>query len=158
MTRAQRRFLLVTGGLAVLFAGLQLVPYGGGRTNPPVTGEPVWADPRTEALFARSCADCHSHRTRWPWYASVAPVSWLVVHDVEEGREHFNVSAWGVQERNEGEEAAEMIDVGEMPLRAYLLAHPGARLTDEERAELSRGLAATFGDRRQKRGRDDGRP
>ncbi len=152
MTRAQERILFVVGGLAILFAGLQLVPYGGGRTNPPVTGDPAWADEQTEALFARACADCHSHRTQWPWYASLAPVSWLVVHDVEEGREHFNVSAWGVQERNEGDEAAEMIDEGEMPLRAYLLAHPEARLTDGERAQLSRGLAATFGDRRQRRG------
>ena len=143
MTRSwQRRALLV--GIA-LGAGLQLVPYGRDHTNPAVVREPAWNTPRTRELFFRACKDCHSHETVWPWYSHVAPVSWLVQYDVHEGRSHFDVSAWG-REHNEGDEAAEMVREGEMPLWYYLPAHPEARLAEAERDELIAGLVATFGE------------
>jgi mono/diheme cytochrome c family protein len=127
-----------------LFLAIQLVPYGHEHVNPPVVAEPAWDSPETKALFARACADCHSNETVWPWYSSVAPVSWLVVHDVEEGRATFNVSEWGRPE-NEGDEAAETVQEGEMPLKIYLPTHPEARLTPAERQQLIAGLTATFG-------------
>ena len=82
-----------SGALALLGFGLaiQLVPYGRDHTNPPVLAEPAWDAPRTRELFFQACKDCHSNETVWPGYASLAPMSWLVQHDVEEGREHFNV-------------------------------------------------------------------
>lgn len=146
------RFALASGVVALLL--MQVVPYGRDRANPAVLGEPAWDTPETRALFVRACADCHSNQTRWPWYSHVAPVSWFVVHDVDEGRAHFNVSEWGRDRRNEGDEAAAMLLSGEMPLQAYTLVHPEARLTPEEKAALVRGLAATFGNRRaQEQGR-----
>jgi hypothetical protein len=63
---------------------------------------------------------------------------------VEEGREHLNVSAWG-QGEQEADEAAEMVEEGEMPLWFYLPLHAEARLTDQEKDRLIRGLEATFG-------------
>jgi hypothetical protein len=110
-----------------------------------VRREPDWDRPRTRELFFRTCRDCHSNETSWPWYSHVAPASWLVQHDVEEGREHFNVSEWG-REDNEGDEAAELLREGEMPPWFYLPAHPEALLTDAERRELVAGLVATFGE------------
>ena len=127
-------------GLGVL---IQLVPYGRDHVNPPVAGEPGWDRPRTRELFLRACKDCHSNQTQWPWYSSVAPASWLVQRDVEEGRSHFNVSEWG-REKNHGDEAAEMVREGEMPPWFYLPAHPDARLSERERDELVAGLTATF--------------
>jgi mono/diheme cytochrome c family protein len=132
------------GSLLVLLLALQLVPYGRDHTNPPVVAEPAWDSPETRALFVRACADCHSNQTVWPWYSNVAPVSWLVAHDVEEGRAKFNVSMWG-QQRNEGDEAAEAVREGEMPMKIYLPTHPEARLTPTEREQLIAGLTATFG-------------
>jgi Haem-binding domain len=137
-----RRILLGLGGLLL---AIQVVPYGRAHTNPPVSGQPTWDSPRTQELFGRACADCHSHQTQWPWYSNVAPVSWLVQRDVDEGRSHFNVSTWGVQRHNEGEEAAEMLQTEEMPPWFYLPAHPEARLSAAEKAELTQGLIATFG-------------
>lgn len=133
--------------LAVLGAALaiQFVPYGRDHYNPPIVKEPRWDSPRTRTLFNRACADCHSNRTRWPSYANVAPVSWLVTHDVNEGREHFNVSVWGIQERNKGDEAAEEVEKGEMPMAIYTLMHPEARLSDAEKKALIEGLKKTFG-------------
>lgn len=126
---------------------IQFVPYGP-TTNPLTLAEPAWDSLATRELFLRSCGDCHSHQTRWPWYSSVAPVSWLVRHDVDEGREHFNVSAWGWQRKNKGNEAAKEVREGKMPPLIYLFAHTEARLSDDDKAFLVRGLVATFGDKR----------
>lgn len=134
-------------GLAILgvAVAIQFVPYGHAHYNPPVVKEPHWDSPRTKALFDRACADCHSNRTRWPAYADIAPVSWLVTHDVNEGREHFNVSVWGIQKRNKGKDAADELKEGEMPPAIYTVMHPEARLSETERRELIRGLEKTFG-------------
>ena len=151
MKRILRRSLIV---LLVLLVAIQLVPYGRSHDNPPVTGEPSWDSPATRALAQRACFDCHSHETRWPWYASIAPISWLVQHDVDEGREHLNFSAWDRPQKN-ADEAAEELAEGSMPLRAYLLLHAEARLDAADKAALVRGLTATFGsddDRDESRG------
>jgi len=107
--------------VVVLLVLAQLVPVS--RTNPP-----------------RACADCHTHETVWPWYASVAPVSWLVAHDVDEAREHLNLSTWTDlkprKRRKAYEEIAEMIEEEEMPLWYYVPLHPQAQLTAAERARL----------------------
>lgn len=132
-------FLILVGGV------IQFVPYGRDHSNPPISGEPQWDSPRTQELFERTCGNCHSNKTTWPWYSSIAPVSWLVQHDVDEAREHFNVSMWGTQQRNKGSDAAEELREGEMPPWVYLLGHPEAKLNDSEKAELVNGLIATFG-------------
>ena len=75
----------------------------------------------------------------------MAPASWLVQLDVEEGRSHFNVSDWG-REENHGDEAAKLVREGEMPPWFYLPLHPEAQLTDAEREKLVAGLTATFGE------------
>lgn len=124
---------------------IQFIPYGKDHTNPPIISEPTWDSPRTKELFNSACADCHSHQTKYPWYSNIAPISWLLAHDVEEGREHFNVSAWGAQKKNEGKDAAKEVREGEMPLWFYLPTHPQAKLSDPEKQELINGLEKTFG-------------
>jgi hypothetical protein len=54
----------------------------------PSGGQPIaWDSPRTEQLMTDACMDCHSNLTHWPWYSNIAPISWLVQKDVEDGRE-----------------------------------------------------------------------
>jgi len=132
-------------GVLMILALIQLVPYGKDHENPPVTNEPAWDTPRTRSLFFNACRDCHSNETRWPWYASVAPVSWLIYNDVHEGRAEFNVSRWA-QGEQEADEAAGMVREGEMPPWFYLPLHSEARLSDADTRDLIRGLIATFGD------------
>ncbi|MEX1092745.1 MAG: heme-binding domain-containing protein [Acidimicrobiia bacterium] len=137
----------VKWGLAtVLVAALaaQVVPYGRDHTNPPVVAEPQWDSSQTRDLAVRACFDCHSNETEWPWYTNIAPVSWLIQSDVDEGREELNFSEWDREQ--EGEEAAETVREGSMPPNAYLLTHPTARLTEAELAELTDGLLEMFGD------------
>lgn len=138
--------------LIVVLVAIQLVPYGRRHTNPPVTQEPRWNQPRTRALAARACFDCHSNETAWPWYSRVAPLSWIVQHDVDEGRRALNYSEW---DRGHGEarESAKSVREGEMPPWFYALPGTSAHLTSAERAELIAGFEATFGADRT-RGRD----
>ena len=138
-----RRILV---GSAVALGGalllIQLVPYGRQHHNPPTVAEPSWDSARTRELAARACFDCHSNQTRWPWYANVAPASWLLQSHVDEGRRAVNFSAWG-----RSEEEAELVDAmaeGEMPPASYLLLHGHARLGEQEKRELARGLDATL--------------
>ena len=136
----------ITISVVLLGVAIQFIPYGRNHANPPVVQEPQWDTPKTRALFMRACADCHSNETKWPWYSNIAPVSWLVQHDVDEGREHFNVSNWLHQKKNKGDEAAEEVREGDMPPLVYLPAHPEARLSKIEKKELITGLVNTFGE------------
>jgi len=131
--------------ILVLFVIIQFIPYAKDHTNPKVVAQPQWDSPKTHELFMRACGDCHSNETKWPFYSNIAPISWFVYKHVQEGREHFNISMWGVQKKNKGDEAVEEVQEGDMPLLAYLLAHPEARLTKEEKAQLIEGLRNTFG-------------
>ncbi|HPR63375.1 MAG TPA: heme-binding domain-containing protein [Thermoanaerobaculia bacterium] len=140
--------------LIFLIIAIQFIPYGRNHVNPPVVSEPDWDSAQTRAFFVVACADCHSHETKWPWYSRVAPVSWLVQHDVQEGREHFNVSLWGVQKKNRGQDAADEVRDGDMPPLMYRLGHSEARLSDEGRGQFVRGLAATFPEREERPGNE----
>ncbi len=137
--------LKIVGALALSAVAIQFIPYGKTYTNPPIISEPTWDSPRTKELFNNACANCHSHQTTYPWYSKVAPLSWLIQRDVDEGREHFNVSAWGAQKKNEGEDAAKELREGDMPPWFYLPTHPEAKLTDGEKKELISGFEKTFG-------------
>lgn len=112
------------------------------HSNPPedpshVVSATVKVPPTVQDILDRSCMDCHSHRTRWPWYSHVAPVSWLVVHDVEEGREELNFSEWGTYSRKRQMARLEMISVvvdkGEMPMKNYVLLHGEAALSEADK-------------------------
>jgi hypothetical protein len=137
---------VVLSGLVALLGVLvviQLVPYGRDHSNPSVTQEPAWDSPRTRELAIVACYDCHSNEVVWPWYSDIAPFSWSVQRHVDEGREELNFSEW---DRNqEGDEAAESVQEGEMPPLYYTLTHPAARLSDADKSEIITGFINTFG-------------
>ena len=126
-----------------LLGGIQLWPAG--RTNP-ATSAGLDAPPEVTVILRRACFDCHSNETRWPWYGYVAPVSWLLVHDVDEGRAELNFSEWGglEQERRERKlrKVVEEIEEAAMPPENYLRLHDDARLSAEE-LEIIRKWAET---------------
>jgi len=124
-----------------LFAVMQLVPYGRDHANPKVTREVTWPDARTKELARRACLDCHSNETVWPWYSHIAPISWLVYHDTLDGRRHLNFSEWD-KEQEGSDNTDTVVKRGKMPFKPYLIMHPEARLTDDEKATLIKGLVA----------------
>ncbi len=130
-------------GVVALALGIQLIPYGHDHQNPPVITEPAWDSQQTLDLAKRACFDCHSNETKWAWYTNIAPMSWLIQHDVEEGRQKLNWSEWDNPPREN--ESVETIREGSMPPRVYTVIHSEARLTDQEMSTLIDGMRATFG-------------
>ena len=138
-----KKFVIIAIALCVV---IQLIPYGRNHTNPPVVKEPAWNSPATRELVKRVCFNCHSNETTWPWYSKIAPVSWLIMHDVKEGRSKLNFSDWKNGERP-GENAnliRHEVMGGEMPPFQYRIAHPEAKLTAAEKQALVDGIAATI--------------
>jgi mono/diheme cytochrome c family protein len=131
-------------GLLTIFIVIQFLPMGKNHTNSPVVKEPQWDRPETRATFMRACADCHSNETKWPWYSNIAPVSWAIQDHVDEGREHLNVSEWGMRKYHE-DDAVREVEKGGMPLDNYLWLHSEAKLTEQEKTQFIQGLKATFG-------------
>ena len=147
MKNKKSLILKIIGGILVVaflgFVIIQLIPVD--RSNPAVVSEPNWDSPQTKELMERACYDCHSNQTEWPAYSYVAPVSWLVAHDVEEGRDKFNLSDWA-RNPGEGDEMIEEIQSGGMPMPIYLPLHPSAKLSPAETEALIAGIKATFGE------------
>jgi len=140
MKRFVRIAILVLGALFVIG---QFIPFP--RTNPAADPSAAFAavaapPPEVQAIVERSCTDCHSHRTVWPWYSRVFPASWLVSSDVKDGRRHFNLSAWkGLppqRAQHKLEQACEEVKGGDMPPSYYTLMHPRAKLTPQDVAAL----------------------
>lgn len=131
----------------VLLVMIQAVPYGRHHTNPPLRAEPSWDAERTRRLAVRVCFDCHSNHTVWPWFSHVAPISWLVQRDVDQGRRAVNFSEWD-RRQQEARESATALRSGTMPPWSYALLRPATRLSATERQDLIRGLDATLGSRK----------
>lgn len=143
-------------GLAVVFVGLQFIRPA--RTNPAVDeSQTIFArtqmTPPVTAIFNRSCADCHSNKTVWPWYTNVAPVSWFIVNHVNEARPRLNLSEWSKLDRDRQskklQQICDEVSDGAMPLSTYTPLHPGSKptpvdvkalcdWTDAERARLAK--------------------
>ena len=117
------------------------------RTNPQIDAKreihaAVALDADAGAILQRSCNDCHSHRTVWPWYSHVAPVSWLVVSDVNRGRRAMNFSEWTAYRPEEQQkhlsEVCKEVSEGEMPGFSYTLLHRSAKLSPPDVATVCR--------------------
>ena len=140
--------------LVVLFLAIQFVRPA--RTNPAVDeSQTIFArtqmPPQVAAIFNRSCVDCHSNKTVWPWYTNVAPISWFITGHVNDGRQMMNLSEWGRMDQDrQSKKLRQMCDEvtdGAMPLSSYTPLHPGSKLspadvktlcdwTDAERARV----------------------
>lgn len=129
--------------LAVAAAGIQVIPKNLPeikQDNPNdllLTGS---VSEEVTVILKTACYDCHSNQTKLPWYSHVAPVSWLVAKDVNEGREELNFSEWTTYPKRKLikklEEMGEEVDEGEMPLKIYTVIHGDAKLSTEQRKLL----------------------
>jgi mono/diheme cytochrome c family protein len=135
--------------IVVILLALQLVPYGRSHTNPPGRAEPPWDTAATRALAVRACYDCHSNETVWPWYSHLAPVSWLVQRDVDEGRRKLNFSEWD-RPQKEARGSAKEVRKGAMPPWYYTPLHRATRLTAAETGALVSGLEVSLGGKAEK--------
>ena len=123
--------------VCVAFIVIQFVPVD--RTNPPLQGE-FHGSAEVVSVLRRACYDCHSNETVWPWYSRIAPVSWVIAHDVNEGRAGLNFSTWNQLSAEKQAEAIkeswEEVAEGKMPTWYYVALHPEARLSAADKSVL----------------------
>lgn len=139
--KALKRIVMI---VAVLFVAAQFVRPA--RTNPPVdraldVHTTAQVPPEVSSILKRSCYDCHSHETDWPWYTEITPINWWIVDThVEHGRGHYNYNEWGkmtVQDRDHIlDEICEEVEAGAMPIPSYLILHNDARLSESDKRTL----------------------
>jgi len=145
-----KKRLLWAGVVLVLLLGvMQFFPP---KQNLGLTGGPndvatrfgVPAD--VQPLLAGACYDCHSNRTRYPWYARVQPVGWWLNHHVNQARRELNFSEFGAYPAKRAarklDAIVDQVEHGDMPLRSYTWMHPDARLTAAQRKLITTWAAA----------------
>jgi cytochrome c551/c552 len=139
MSRAKWILLIIL----IVIVAIQL--YRPAMTNPPVDASrtvqaTAQVPPQVDAILRRSCYDCHSHETRWPWYTKIAPTSWLLASDVNEGRQEANFSNWAAFDKPHAAKKLDRIckevQGGDMPPWYYLPMHQTAKLSDADRQTL----------------------
>jgi hypothetical protein len=128
--------------VVVLFIGFIVIQFiRPDMTNPPVVPEQTLEastqiPENVQAILTRSCADCHTHNTVYPWYAQISPFSWFLAFHIDDGRDHLNFSEWAKLEdrrkKRKLEEVCEQVETREMPLPSYLWIHTDAAMSDEE--------------------------
>ena len=131
------RWVVIVGVCCLVIAQF----FGPAKTNPASDATQsiesrLQVTPPVAAIFDRSCKDCHSNKTRWPWYANVAPVSWFVIDHVNEGRQNMNLSEWGRYTQSDVDgllkKVCREVKAGVMPLSTYTPLHPGSKLSAED--------------------------
>ena len=118
-----------------IFIGIQFVPTPAvSKTSISATHTAEMINPQVSAILDRSCQDCHSNRTAWPWYSHVAPVSWVISKHVSEGREMLDFSEWVNQPPSVDERMliCDAVSKGRMPLPGYTVIHRNARLSKQD--------------------------
>lgn len=136
----KRILLVVVAILApILLVGQFIRP---NMTPPPVDpthtlSAATTVPPEIGKLFERSCNDCHSNKTVWPWYAKVFPTNWWLHSHVTDARKELNLSEWATyslkRKRRKLDEICEQVNKHEMPLKSYLPLHPAAKLSEADR-------------------------
>lgn len=105
--------------------------------NPPVVEAEILRASTTvpsdvDAILKRSCADCHSNETSYPWYSQITPVNWFLDNHIQDGRRELNTSVWNTypvkKKARKLDEICDQVEKGEMPLPSYLWIHWDAGL------------------------------
>jgi len=125
--------------LILVFIGIQFVPMNVPADLPVKEGDAIEAPENVQAILKRSCFDCHSSHTTFPWYSSIAPASWLTKIHVKEGREHLNFSTWNSYDDEKKLKYLEKFPKAiksKMPMPSYLIMHKEATLSDEDKKAI----------------------
>lgn len=135
---------IILSALAIILIVIQFLPSGMPDNKTEDEKSIVSSSLVTEPVLTqlrKSCFDCHSNQTNFPWYSKLAPSSWFLADHIKKGRSQLNFSEWETYSRREKvgqlEDIADEVKSGEMPLKSYLLIHRKARLGKEEISTLS---------------------
>ena len=129
-------FLHIIGWTSAILLLMQLVKI---EIPPPPKAAPsdeIVAPKEVVTILKKACYDCHSNHTNWPWYSDIAPISFEVRGHVKNGRSWLNFTIWNQYDDKKKQERYKgviiTIDI-KMPIPAYIMTHPEAKLTRDER-------------------------
>ena len=132
------RSIMLSGAVLLAVCSVFVHPFGAikaQRSDKPLLLDSTF-DPQVVRTLEKSCQNCHSEKTEWPWYSYVAPMSWMIENDVQLARSHMNLSHWNGYNAEQQQEILSKMSVlvknRAMPLPRYLLLHPEAKLSDAE--------------------------
>lgn len=141
----KRKIAAIPALLLLVFLGMQLVQPRPSRPVLPGDGpmtDYVSVPKDVEALLRQACYDCHSADTRWPWYSHIAPMSWLIAHDVQDGLSNLDFSRWSTDPVREPTPTQRLTWIcrelreDKMPPWMYRMAHPEARLGEAQKERI----------------------
>jgi hypothetical protein len=129
-----RRIITGAGFIALALFAMTVMARVLQTEAPPAYAIPLFQgakiDLATLALFQRSCQNCHSENTQWPWYSRIPPASWVIAKDIQEARRHVNLSHWNSCSADEQEDLLTRIGwvvrTLQMPLPRYTFLHRDA--------------------------------
>jgi len=135
------KIILVVAVVALVILQFFRIDKAGASINESETLETaVSVPPDVSEMLGRSCNDCHTNSTIYPWYSNVQPIGWFLKNHIDEGREHLNFSIFNTytakRKAHKLDEICEQMESKEMPLPSYLWIHRDANLTDTERQAL----------------------
>ena len=147
-----RKVKIVLLVLLVVFALIQFIRPAKNRS----TGEElttditrIYAIPNdVQTILKNACYDCHSNNTQYPWYVNIQPVGWFMAGHIKNGKKELNFNEYGTysskRQRNKLKRMKEQIEENKMPLSSYTLIHREARLTANQKEQITRWIDSTL--------------
>ncbi|MEI3802576.1 Haem-binding domain-containing protein [Chitinophaga ginsengisegetis] len=140
-------FLLLIIIVAIQFFQPEKNENGGRKSPDEITG--LYTIPaNVQTILKQACYDCHSNNTRYPWYAGIQPVGWLMAAHIREGKKELNFDEYGAysskRQRNKMKRMKEQVTAGKMPLSSYTLIHADARLTTGQKELIANWIDSTL--------------
>ncbi|MFC6267172.1 heme-binding domain-containing protein [Frigoriflavimonas asaccharolytica] len=139
-----KKFLKIIGFIILGFGLIQLIPID--QSQKPIDQKAKFevvenTPPKIVNLLKNTCYNCHSLETKYPNYASIAPISWVINGHIKEARSQMNFSTWAATnpdlQRSMLQNAIDALEDRSMPKQSYVANHPEANINTAERTLLA---------------------
>ena len=139
--RRLRVFILI---VIIVLAGIQFIPVKQNVSKEVPSSDFIHLyNPNEEVsdIMKTSCYNCHSNNTIYPWYSKVQPVGLYLERHIDKGKENLNFSEFGTysarRQKNKLTSMIDQIKEDRMPLPAYTFIHQDAKLSVEDKKEVT---------------------
>ncbi len=129
--------------LLIVFVGIQFIPTKRNESSEVLEtdfSKTFTVPANIQNTFEKSCYDCHSNNTNYPWYNKIQPISWLLENHIKEGKKEFNFSEFGSyskrKQKNKLKSLVSQIKDKKMPMQSYTIIHKDAKLSNADKEQI----------------------
>ena len=130
--------------LLVVFVGIQFIPTDLNQ-NKNISKTDFLLVNKTpkniSRILKKSCYDCHSNNTNYPWYNKIQPTAWFLESHVQKGKKELDFSVWSEysirRKKSKLKSIMSQIRDNKMPLSSYTFIHSDAALTKKEKEDIT---------------------